>query len=305
MTDKIDIVIAACPKPFISSFIDIQTNAVDSWVALKQAHPNVNVHIYLIGDETNVDKVCEFHKLNHIKDVKKNAMGTPLISDIFKIIQSIDIVGSTSVYCYVNCDIVLMPDFVHTINNFIKGRRTEAFGKTLSRSDYLIVGQRIDVDTIPRLFNMSNLDQSYSDLLNIVKSRGVIHSPEAMDYFIFPRGAYPFIYDFAIGKLVWDAWLTGNAYRRGLMTLDASKTITAIHQDGDWYQADRVKDSGDVKRAFVKTREELEKSEEVLINQSFDYYEKNCKSGTTWEIDFNNDTNAFVFKRKQIIADED
>lgn len=302
-THKIDIIMTTCPKPFIEPFIDIQSNAIDSWKALDNILPNVSTHIYLIGDEENIASASQLLNVHHIPSIKRNKFGTPLVSDLFKTTQSIEIENSSIVseivYCFVNTDIVLMPNFVHTINAFIHGRLSGAFNEW-STKKYLMVGQRIDIDRLPRIFNFSNLQQSYDDIFLELERHNQLHSPEGMDYFIFSKNTFPFVYDFAIGKLVWDAWLTGNAYRRGLFTIDATNTITAIHQAGDWYQA-----SNDPENRLVNTREKLEESEEVLINQSFDYYEKNTKSGTTWKIDFDEQQSTFLFKKKKIIPDED
>lgn len=304
MTDAkpIDIILTSCPKPFVNSFVDIQSNAIDSWIALNRISPHVKVHIYLIGDEENIEKACDINKIHHIPKVKRNEYGTPLISDLFKITQSIEINpnrNSEKVYCFINCDIILMPDFVHTISAFVKGRLQNSFGQ-FSKEDYLLVGQRTDIDRVPRIFNFNDLQKTYQDLLSLVKNRGELHSPDGMDYFIFSKGTFPFVYDFAIGKLVWDAWLTGNAFRRGLMTVDTTKTITAIHQNGDWYQASNKESNG-----FVKTRDELEQTREVLINQSFDYYEKNSKTGTLWKTDFDDTQNKFLFIKKPIVPQGD
>lgn len=303
-----------CPKPFIGEFVDIQSNAIDSWKALNQVHPNVKVHIHLIGDEENIAKACEIHKVYHIASVKRNEYNTPLVSDLIKITQSLTTnnPNTEKVYCFINCDIVLLPDFINTIYAFTIGKLNNLFGTSNRQGgvhhqgvqsvhkDYLIVGQRIDIDRLPRIFNFNDLNSTYNDLLNRVKNNGKIHSPDGMDYFIFSKGTFPFVYDFAIGKLVWDAWLTGNAYRRGLMTIDATKTITAVHQDGPWYQASNIDTNT---KGFTKTREKLEESREVLINQSFDYYEKNSKTGTTWKIEFDETAKVFRFIKKDYVPE--
>lgn len=301
MSKPIDIILTTCPKPFIKSFVDIQTNAIDSWKALNQVTNDVKVHIYLIGNEENIAKAAQIHEINHIPNVKRNERGTPLVSDLFKITKSISLQnkggGREIVYCFVNSDIILLPDFIHTIRTFIINKKNRSFGPW-SDLDYLMVGQRTDVEFVPRLFKLNNLKVTYDDLNEIIERDGQLHSPDGMDYFIFSQNTFPFVYDFAIGKLVWDAWLVGNAFRRGLMTIDATNAITAVHQNGAWYQASSKENP------IVESREILEKSEEVLINQSFDYYEKNSKSGTNWKIDFNSTTQTFSIKKKEILSDD-
>ena len=104
------------------------------------------------------------------------------------------------------------------------------------------------------------------------------------------------MYDFAIGKLVWDRWLVGNAFRRDMVTIDVTNTTTVVHQNGPWYQVSQ-------ENPIVDKRKTLEESREVLINQSFDYYEKTIISGTRWKSVIDNDKIKFI--KKDFIPDED
>jgi tetratricopeptide (TPR) repeat protein len=52
-----------------------------------------------------------------------------------------------------------------------------------------------------------------------------------MDYFVFKRGLWPNIPDFAIGRMAWDSWLVGSQIDAAGVVVDATEAITAIHQD--------------------------------------------------------------------------
>ncbi len=73
--------IFTAPKPFVDPhIIDIQMNAIRSWKALGE-----EVAIVLIGDETGIHQAAKETGSIFVADVKRNRLGTPLISSIFNI----------------------------------------------------------------------------------------------------------------------------------------------------------------------------------------------------------------------------
>jgi hypothetical protein len=63
------------------------------------------------------------------------------------------------------------------------------------------------------------------------RSRGVLHGPSGIDYFLFPRGlALPFP-ELAVGRPGWDNWLIGAMHARGLPVLDLTSSLLCIHQN--------------------------------------------------------------------------
>jgi hypothetical protein len=67
-----------------------------------------------------------------------------------------------------------------------------------------------------------------------VKSRGRLHPPGGSDYFIFPWACFTTLPDFAIGRAGWDNWMFYHARRQGWPVIDASSSLTIIHQDHDY-----------------------------------------------------------------------
>ena len=53
----------------------------------------------------------------------------------------------------------------------------------------------------------------------------------ASDYFVFPKGAIGHVPPFAVGRPRWDNWMIFNARRLGLPVYDATRVVTAIHQN--------------------------------------------------------------------------
>src|ERR1022692_1467240 len=102
------ITLFACPKPFLDPHIAlIQRNAIVSWLALRP-RPT----IILFGDEDGTAEVSRDFGLMHVPSVARNALGTPLVSDIFRKAEAM---SSDSAACYVNADIILMDDFSEAV----------------------------------------------------------------------------------------------------------------------------------------------------------------------------------------------
>ena len=67
-----------------------------------------------------------------------------------------------------------------------------------------------------------------------LSARGREHMPAGSDYFISPRALFAEIPDFAIGRAGWDNWMIFHARQQGWPVIDATPSITAIHQDHDY-----------------------------------------------------------------------
>lgn len=292
---KYRLIIATCPKPFDETFGPLQINAIKSWIAL--IHPNISTEIWLLGHEQGVEETANLLNCKW-SDVEYNKYGTPLVSDIFKKLvlfsdnsQSID--NSTSIdksqmieipiLCYVNCDIILFNCFLANIWAF----HEKFYGKKQNKLPYMLVGCRWDVDDVPIVDDFSKSDW-VEKLIDEVLPRSRKHDPGGIDYFVFSPQTFKYIYPFALGKFVWDRWLVGNVYRRDSITVDLTATNFVIHQNADWYQASQG--------GKTRDREALYKTEEVIINHTFDYYEKDVISGTRWETVYDDDKIKFIEK---------
>lgn len=207
------ITIFITPKGFEREHIAlIQKNAVRSWQALGD-----DVECIWIGNDPGVAEAAAELNVNYVADVKRNASGTPLLSDIFRIGREF---SNSPLLAYVNADIILMPDFVETARKVMEHEK-----------DFLLVGQRWDLDV------KSVID--YSDgwekrLEDDVKLRGRRHPAGGSDYFIYPRSCFETIPDFAIGRSGWDNWMFYEARLKNWKLINCSETIDIIHQDHDY-----------------------------------------------------------------------
>lgn len=237
------------PKPWTSEFKHLQTTAVQSWLALGT--------VYLLGSEEDTPELG--FAVHHVPNIECNEFGTPLVSSIFATIASSPL-ESDSIICYVNADIVLGEDFLVTVRAVAEHMR--------DREDWLIVGKRTDTDIV---FSEKE-SKTTAQIMREARERGKDHGWDGIDYFVYKRpNMFAFVYPFALGKFVWDQWLLGNAFRRGIPTIDASRTIFAVHLNSRWL----------LKGIATNDRQLVHDSEESKRNRSFDYYQKTILTGTT------------------------
>jgi hypothetical protein len=199
------------PKAFHGHSAIIQTNAIKSWLAL-QPQPE----IILFGNDEGVAGIASEFNLRHIPEVACNSSGTPLVSSMFSIAQAI---GRNPITCYVNADIIFMSDFLPAVQR-------------VNRNQFLIIGQRWDLEiNEPLNFNDAGWE---SDLRTRIAGSGTLHPKSGIDYFVFSRGLYQNIPPFAIGRPIWDNWMIYQARKLGVPVIDATRSITAVHQNHDY-----------------------------------------------------------------------
>jgi len=203
----------ALPKPFKGHTGIIQRNAITSWTHLKPLP-----EIILFGDEIGTLEMCNELGLQHIPDIKRNKCGTPLVSDLFEKAQQRT---RYPMLCYVNADIILISDFMRAVLR-------------VSQWDdpFLMVGQRWDVD-IKEPWDFTRKDHE-KELNLLIEKLGKLRPRTGIDYFVFPKGLYDFIPPFAIGRKIWDNWLVWYACHQKSILVDATKVITAVHQNHDY-----------------------------------------------------------------------
>jgi hypothetical protein len=199
------------PKPFDGSIELIQKNAIISWVKL-----NPECEIILFGNEKGIDKIAKELHLIHIPSIMLNDYGTPLIDDVFKKAQDC---ANNNLLCYVNSDIIFLDDFI------------ESVAKINQLNHFLMVGQRWDI-----IFNEEIIFEKgwEKKLKKMIHDSGTLHQSSGIDYFIFRKGEINNIPPFVVGRPYWDQWMIGNALIKQFQVIDATNSITAIHQNHDY-----------------------------------------------------------------------
>jgi hypothetical protein len=205
--------IFSAPKPFTDPHIaTIQRNAIRSWSAL-----GADVEVILVGEEDGLAETARDLAVMHIPQVERNPQGTPLVSSIFSAARRN---GSGELLAYINADILLLPEFLSTARHM-----------TELAEQFILVGQRWDLDVEEEM----DFSQGWAiRLRQEIERRGKLHPPTGSDYFIFPRSCYQEIPDFAIGRAGWDNWMIYQARKQGWLAVDATRTITIVHQQHDY-----------------------------------------------------------------------
>ncbi len=201
------------PKPFTDPHIStIQLNAIRSWKALGE-----RVDVWLVGEEDGVESTAKLTGVHYLPQVERTSGGTPRIDSIFNAVRA----ASTAPFlCYVNADILLFQDLLETLQRII--HQTNRF---------LVVGQRWDINVVTPLdFSVNWADP----LLENLPHKGILHPATGSDYFIFPRELFMDLPPFAVGRIGWDNYMIFHGRREHLHVIDATGSITAVHQNHDF-----------------------------------------------------------------------
>jgi hypothetical protein len=201
------------PKPFRNHIGTIQSNALQSWLKLAP-----DCEVILFGTEEGTAEMASRFGAVHKPDVSRNEFGTPLLDGLFERAQDI---ATYPVICYVNADMILMADFVRSIESL----------RQLSDT-YLMVGRRWNVD-LDEAFDFQRAD--WNDALRLyAKQYGQLGSQYYIDYFVFPKGLFTKVPPFAIGRPPFDNWLLWKARSLGASLIDATEAVMAVHQNHDY-----------------------------------------------------------------------
>jgi hypothetical protein len=202
-----------CPKPFTNPHIaTIQRNAIRSWCALGD-----EVEVIVIGEEEGLAEAAAELGVRHIREVGRNAQGTPLVSSLFALARQ---ASSAPLQAYVNTDILLFGDFL-----------TMAKRVAEQRQRFLIVGQRWDLDLREPL----DFGPGWQAKLQArIAAEGKLHPPAGSDYFIYPRECFAEMPPLAVGRAGWDNWMIYYARVHGWEVVDATAAVRIVHQSHDY-----------------------------------------------------------------------
>ena len=202
----------SAPKPFDGHVGLIQRNALASWSALAP-----EAEVLLLGDEPGLAEAAAEWGAGHLEEVARNESGTPLVSSVFSLAQQ---KASHALMCYVNADILLLEDFLPAVKRV---------GQELVR--FLMVGRRWDLEvTEPLSFDPAGRERVRRQL----SAAGRRHPPAGSDYFVFRRGEFADMPGFALGRAGWDNWMIYAARAGGMAVVDATDSVTIIHQTHDY-----------------------------------------------------------------------
>lgn len=201
------------PKSFADPHINtIQRNMLRNWLALGE-----EVAVAVIGDDPGVAEVCREYGIRHLSQVRTNAQGTPLISSIFELGRSLN---ESPFLAYANADILFLPDLVDAVRRLAD-----------DPAPFLAIGQRYDTDITESLDFTGDWP---AQLRRLAAEKGRLHGQTGSDYFIYPRTCFKAIPDFAVGRAGWDNWMLYETRYQGWKLVDATSSLTVIHQNHDY-----------------------------------------------------------------------
>ncbi len=200
-------------KPFRGHIEVIQRNAIQSWLHLRP-----HCEILLCGNRKGTAETAKEFGLCHVPDVQMNEYGTPLVNHLFEKAQRL---AMHDLLCYVNCDIILMSDFIRAVDTVRRRKKR-----------FLMVGECWNVDILATL-NYCHSDWP-SEIRSIVNKIGKPRGPSGIDYFVFPRGLYQDLPPFAFGRYYFDNWLIWKARALSVAVVDATQSVISIHQNHDY-----------------------------------------------------------------------
>ena len=174
----------------------------------------------LIGDEPDAGEAVELG-VEHLSDLALNDLATPRLDHAFRQVEE---VARHPLRCFVNADIVLLPDLLPAVELIAR-----------SRESFLLVGQTRDLE-------ISGEEILAPDALRRrALAEGRLRGPTAVDWFVFPAGLFEGMPPFMVGRAAFDNWMIWHARRRGLV-VDATDCIVAIHQPHDYAHLQGGKD---------------------------------------------------------------
>lgn len=201
------------PKSFVDPHISlIQRNTLRNWLALGEL-----VEVLVIGDESGIAEACQSVGARHLPGVRLNESGTPLISSIFNMARE---ESNSPFLAYANADILFLPDLLEGLQALAD-----------QREHFMMVGQRYDLDITEALDFSAGWAERLKERLT---QDGTLHKPTGSDYFVYPRGIFKKIPDFAVGRAGWDNWMLYQARYQNWPLVDATGSVTLIHQNHDY-----------------------------------------------------------------------
>jgi hypothetical protein len=212
------ITLFAWPKPFVGDqhIATIQRNAIRSWTLLRP-----RPQIILFGDEPGVEQTCGEFGLIHCREVARNEFGTALVGAVF---EKAEQMAATEMLCYVNSDILLYQDWV------------EALGLVRTAKTRFLMGIRVwDLDV------RGEVREPLDCIQEAARRKGRLRGSNGCDVFAFPRGLWPALPPLALGRCGFDGALLRLARESGAALVDATDSVTAVHQNHSYAETFRGK----------------------------------------------------------------
>ena len=144
--------------------------------------------------------------------------GIPILRSMFIHAQLLN--RTTPFYGYANSDILFDLNLVSTL---------EALKNDIARfKQLLVIGRRVNYN-----FEYKQEIDNLTSISQYVRN-GQMFQTNALDYFITKHSGYPWrtIPNFVVGRVGYDNWLVATALQKNISVVDATLTLSALHQTG-------------------------------------------------------------------------
>ena len=215
-------------KPILTMFTTIHEseskrfiyeNTVRNWQLLK---PDIIPLLFTDIDpkmSTSIGHFAMQQGWNVMPVPKTSAEGNAILRHMFLKAQD---EFDTPFYCYANGDIL----FDRNLTDTVRFLQSSAYGGYIDK--LLVVGRRRNW-SIDKGLILRDLSQ-----VGHYAKNSSLFIPDAQDYFLTTRNGYPWttIPDFVVGRVRYDNWLVATALIEKIPVVDATETVTALHQTG-------------------------------------------------------------------------
>lgn len=246
-------------KDFVGKNKITQINAIKSW---QIAHPKAEV--ILFGDSQGASALSQELDFIHIPEIQTSCQRTPFINDMFEKASKL---ASNEICCFINADIIVYSKFVQNLLDIHK----------LLKNNYLVVGQRQDINLEGEINFAANWETELNDLIT---KEGTIHPPTGSDFFGFPKSQYQQgdIPNLMVGRPGWDLWMIYNGRLKKFKVVDLSATTMVVHQNHDYSHRKVEVNSYEQDEEALSNYKNLPQREKYLYTlPACNYYYKNQK----------------------------
>ncbi len=204
--------IFSIPKAFNGPIGTIQRNAIKSWTLLRP-----ECEVILMGDDEGTGEAAADLGVKNIPGVNRNEFGTPLLDHAYQLAQD---EATNPLLCYVNADIILMRDFLESVETVRK--KTDWFLMTARRWN-LDVEEKLD-------FGVGWEDR----LMGEVSNKGELGHHAEIDFWVYPKGLLSGIPPLAVGRMAFECWCLYKTREMKADLIDATGKVISVHQNHDY-----------------------------------------------------------------------
>ena len=175
-----------------------------------------DVEVILFGQGDGYEEAAAELGMVHRPDVLTNEKGVPRVDSMFTLAAQD---GRHPLHAYVNCDIILLSDFL-------------AVATRIGFDRFLMVAQRWNLD-VPGAIDFTNQDWG-KELKGQCQTYGNLAYPGAIDIFLARGPVWQALPPMVVGRGMYDQWLIYYCRARKVPVVDVTAVTTLIHQNHDY-----------------------------------------------------------------------